>query len=202
MKKITLVLVVICTIQLGYAQQWFIVDTAKSIINWEGADLLNVNTHNGTVKFKTGTIRTNSTVFNKSTNAIAGGEFEIDMNSIINTDGKYNEGLVSHLKNEDFFNVKKHPIARLEIINVDYVTATDLDVVAYLTINGIRQLIKYKSTIENSKNQILMKSKFEIDRTLWKINYKSKNFIVNLKDDIISNTINFEVVVVTNPDGC
>lgn len=194
MKKIIIV-VIFFLIPTAYAQQELRIDTGKSIINWQGSDLLNLNTHNGTVKFKNGVIRRKGIL-------ITGGEFEIDMNSIINIGGQYNEMLITHLKSEDFFNVKKHPIAKLEIINTRYINATNLDVIAYLTINGIRHIIQYQSTIENINNQVLMKSKFVIDRTLWKINYKSKNFLVNLKDDIISNTIGFEVFVVVNQDGC
>ncbi|WP_108807723.1 YceI family protein [Aquimarina spinulae] len=195
MKKIILVVVIIFLIPTTYAQQDLRIDTGKSIINWQGSDLLNLNTHNGTVKLKNGVIRRKGIL-------ITGGEFEIDMNSIINIGDQYNEMLITHLKSKDFFNVKKHPIAKLEIINTRYINATNLDVIAYLTINDIRHIIQYQSTIENINNQVLMKSKFVIDRTLWKINYKSKNFLINLKDDIISNTIDFEVFVVANQDGC
>lgn len=180
---------------ITYAQQELRIDTWKSVINWKGSDLLNLNTHNGTVKFKTGALHRKG-IF------ITGGEFEIDMNSIINTNGDYNQMLITHLKNEDFFNTKKYPIAKLEIINTHYINATNLDVIAYLTINDIRHIIKYQSTIENINNQVVMKSKFVIDRTLWNINYKSKNFLINMKDDIISNTIDFEVFVVASQDGC
>ncbi|WP_109097890.1 YceI family protein [Aquimarina sp. AU58] len=195
MKKIIIVVVIFFLIPTAYAQQELRIDTGKSIINWQGSDLLNLNTHNGTVKFKNGVIRRKGIL-------ITGGEFEIDMNSIINIGDQYNEMLITHLKSEDFFNVKKHPIVKLEIINTRYINATNLDVIAYLTINDIRHIIQYQSTIENINNQVLMKSKFVIDRTLWKINYKSKKFLINLKDDIISNTIGFEVFVVANQDGC
>ncbi|EZH72703.1 hypothetical protein ATO12_21430 [Aquimarina atlantica] len=195
MKKMILVLATVCITSIIHAQQELRIDTGKSIINWKGSDLLDLNTHNGTVKFKNGVIRRKG-IF------ITGGEFEVDMNSIINIGDRYNEMLITHLKSEDFFDVKKYPIAKLEIINTRYINATNLDVIAYLTINDIRHIIQYQSTIENINNQVLLKSKFIIDRTLWKINYKSKNFLINLKDDIISNTIDFEVVVVANQDGC
>lgn len=190
-----LALATVCITSIVHAQQELRIDTGKSIINWKGSDLLDLNTHNGTVKFKNGVIRRKG-IF------ITGGEFEVDMNSIINIGDQYNEMLITHLKSKDFFDVKKYPIAKLEIINTRHINATNLDVIAYLTINGIRHIIQYQSTIENINNQIVMKSEFVIDRTLWKINYKSKNFLINLKSDIISNTIDFEVLVVANQDGC
>ncbi len=204
MKKIILIIAVVCIMPKVNAQQVLGVDTGKSIINWEGSDLLNLNKHNGTVKFSGGIIKSSSAnVFNGYSNVIIGGMFEIDMNSILNTDSEYNDTLVAHLKGEDFFDVKKYPTAKLEILNVQYISDTNLDVTAYLTINGVRQIIKYQSTIENVNNQVVMKSKFEIDRTLWKINYKSEGFLfTDLKDDLISDFIDFEVYVVTSLDGC
>ncbi|MBQ4822893.1 YceI family protein [Aquimarina sp. MMG016] len=206
MKKIVLIVAIICIAPIMYGQQNFgfneklFIDNNRSVIHWEGSDLFNMNTHSGTVKFKFGTLRRSSNAI--TGNVIIGGEFEIDMNSIINTDGKYNEMLVEHLKNEDFFDIKKYPIATLEIINVHYINAKSFDVIAHLTIKGNRQIINYRSTMEIINNQMVMKSKFAIDRTLWGINYKSKNFFAGMKDEIISDTINFDVLIVASLDGC
>lgn len=206
MKKSILFLVGLCIISLAYAQQKeFGIDLRKSSIKWEGSDLLGMNKHYGTVKFKKGSISLDDNLI--KINSIVGGEFEIDMNSIVNEDaeGEYNEMLVSHLKNEDFFNVKKYPIAKLEILSVKQIGTANLDVIAYLTINEVRQIVKYRSSYENTNEQITMKSKLVIDRTLWGINYKSKMLFEYVKDGLIADDISFEVLVVASlkqENGC
>lgn len=178
---------------LLYAQDPIKIDTNKSLVKWTGANLFKFNKHYGTVKFKSGLLFQNK-------DSIVGGEFEIDMNSILNTDGKYNEMLVGHLKHKDFFDVKKYPSATLKIITVKYIDNITVDVSANLTIKNNTQPIEYKSTIENHEGGITMISKFMIDRTRWKINYESKSILGSLKDDIISDAIEFEVIVTTKSD--
>ncbi len=188
MKKIILLTVAVCSTILASAQ--YEIDTSKSLVRWTGSNLFKFNEHYGTVKFKNGVILMDK-------DSIVGGSFDVDMNSIINADGKYNEMLVGHLKNEDFFDVEKYPIAKLEITNVKYTNSVSLSISAELTIKNITEPIEYKSTFENHQNKIVMKSKFIIDRTRWKINYESKSLFDSLKDDIISDAIEFEVIITT-----
>lgn len=175
------------------AQKRFHVDTTNSIIKWTGSNLFKFNKHFGTVKFEKGNL-----VLKKD--SIIGGDFEIDMNTIRNTDGKYNEMLVGHLKNEDFFDVEKYPKSRLEILKITYKDHSNLDIEARLTIKGITQPINYSSTLDQSGEQLIMKSQFIIDRTRWNVNYESKSLLDGLKDDIISDAIAFEVTVALKSD--
>ena len=176
--------------QFAFTQNEIKIDTSKSFVKWTGSNVFKFNKHYGIVKFKNGKI-------NQNRDTIIGGRFEIDMNSIINTDGKYNEMLVWHLKNEDFFDVKKHPISKLEIISVKYIDSIHLDVNANLKIKNITLPIEYKSILKRDDDKIILKSKFIIDRTRWKINYESKSILGSLKDDIISDAIEFEVIITT-----
>lgn len=117
------------------------------------------------------------------------------MHTIINTDGKYSEMLVGHLKNEDFFDVEKYPIAQLEILSVKYLNNTEIETHANLTIKGITNKINFNSVLEDSRDSFIMKSSFIIDRTKWGVNYESKSILDGLKDDAISDAIEFEVIV-------
>jgi len=170
------------------AQNEIKIDTTKSVVKWTGANLFKFNKHYGTVKFKRGEFMLNN-------NSIIGGQFEIDMNSIINTDGKYNKMLVWHLKNKDFFNVNKYPTSKLKILSIKYKDANQINIEANLTIKGVTQKINYRSTIKISGNNVIMKSSFIIDRTRWGINYESKSILNSLKDDTISDAIEFDVVI-------
>ena len=108
MKKIVLLFIYLLPFTLLQAQSEVKIDTSSSYVKWTGSSLFRFNEHYGTVKFIDGEII-------KDKDSVSGGHFNIDMNSIINTDGNYNKNLVDHLKGKDFFNVEKYPIAKLII---------------------------------------------------------------------------------------
>ncbi|WP_420321016.1 YceI family protein [Flagellimonas sp.] len=188
MKKIIILLVSIGTISIAQGQGSIKIDTEKSVIKWSGSNLFKFNQHYGTVKFSGGEIFTNK-------DGLSGGKFIVDMNSIVNTDGKYNEMLVSHLKHGDFFDVKKHPEAKLEIQQIKHGDNGQMEIDALLTIKGISRTIKFNSIMEKGPKGSLLKSKFIIDRTRWGINYESQGLVGSVKDDIISDAIEFEVTI-------
>ncbi|MEX0316230.1 MAG: YceI family protein [Allomuricauda sp.] len=189
MKKIIILLLSISTISLAQGQGSIKIDTEKSVIKWKGSNLFKFNQHYGTVKFLSGEISMTGPT-------ISGGKFVADMNSITNTDGKYNEMLVSHLKHQDFFDVEKHPTAKLEIHQVKPDDNGRMEIEALLTIKGISRPIKFSSTMEKGPNGALLKSKFIIDRTRWGISYESKGIVGSVKEGIISDAIEFEVIIV------
>ena len=139
--------------------------------------------HHGTVKFKEGRLA-------KADSKLTGGTFTVDMNTIINTDGDYSEDLVKHLKNEDFFNVKQHPTAKLEITKVEYYDNGAISMNANLTIKGIKKPVTIE--VENGETTNQLNTRFKIDRTDWNITYGSKG-IVKIKDYAISDVIEFKV---------
>lgn len=166
------------------AQEKLTIDTTKSSLHWFGYYTFYFGGHDGTISFKSGH-------FIKTGDKITGGEFIIDMNSIKNADikkKKANEGLVNHLKDPDFFDVKKHPLAKLIISRVKYHDATHARVEAELTLKGITKSINFQ--VEFNFDKKLMTTQFKIDRTRWGINYNSK-----LKDNAISDAIGFKVNV-------
>jgi polyisoprenoid-binding protein YceI len=183
MKQLFLSLVfAVFTISSLSAQQEFKIDTSKSELLWKGFYLFQFSGHEGFVKIKSGQIT-------KTNNKLSGGSFVIDMNTIANTDGGYSEGLVSHLKNEDFFDVRKHPEARLKITKVEYESASSARIFADLTIKGITQDIEFQANMD-SKSKFDVYARFKIDRTRWGITF---NY---LKDGAISDAIEFEVGLV------
>jgi polyisoprenoid-binding protein YceI len=78
----------------------------ESFVNWKGNHVMGGNGHQGYIKPLTGNLAFDAN------GTIAGGYFELDMNTITITDKKdtsSDNGLVSHLKDPDFFDVKKYP---------------------------------------------------------------------------------------------
>ena len=176
------------------AQETVTIDITKSVIAWSASYSFEFGGHEGTVQFKEGTIL-------KTNDKIVGGRFIVDMNTITNTDGGYNDGLVTHLKDEDFFNVKKYPTAQLIITNVKYhdpnntkgSDKTYLRMDANLTIKGITLPITYESEINAENTEMI--SRFKIDRTRWGIDFGAKGLSSRMKDRFISDAIIFEVTL-------
>jgi len=104
---------------------------------------------------------------------------------------------VGHLKNEDFFNVAEYPSAQLEMTHIKYADSLNLLIDANLTIKDVTQPITYEATLQHENDRAIMMAKFIIDRTRWKVNYESKSLLNSLKDDTISDAIEFEVIVIT-----
>ncbi len=185
MKRIIITLICInCLSSISYAQEKLNIDINKSTIKWIGEYTFYFGGHDGYINFKEG-------YFIKTGDVISGGEFIIDMNSITNTDikkVKANEGLVNHLKDPDFFNVKKYPLAKLTITKVKYSDKTHARLEANLTIKGITKPMNFR--VEFNYNKKEMKTRFKIDRRRWNVNYQSK-----FKDSAISDAIGFEISI-------
>jgi hypothetical protein len=160
------------------------INTQKSTIKWIGEYTFYFGGHDGFINFKDG-------YFIKTGDIITGGEFIMDMNSITNNDIEEKEGkdgLVYHLKDPDFFDVKKHPLATLKITKVEYHDKVSARLEANLTMKGITKPINFQATFNYEEKE--MKTRFKIDRKKWNVNYKSK-----FKDGAISDAIGFEVSI-------
>lgn len=185
MKKFIIAFICItCLSTISNAQEKLNINISKSSIKWIGELTFHFGGHDGFINFKEG-------YFIKTGDVITGGEFIIDMNSITNTDIKEKRGkdsLVKHLKDPDFFNVKKHPLAKLTITNVKYFEDKSMRIEANLTLKSITKPIKFNATPNYQEKSLT--TRFKIDRKDWNVNYKSK-----MKDYAISDAIGFEVTL-------
>ncbi len=185
MKKTLITFLLIAGISLAQAQQQKLpINVSKSNVHWYGYYTFYFGGHDGNIKFKEG-------YFLKTGDVITGGQFTIDMNSINSTDikdSKANKSLVNHLKNDDFFNVSKHPEAKLVITKVKYHDPTHIQVEAEMTIKNITNSVKFQAEVNFEIKQLT--TKFKIDRMLWGISYNSK-----MRDGAISDAIGFEVIL-------
>jgi len=185
MKKLIFLLLVtnISTAQM-MREKLLEIDTSKSTIKWIGEYTFYFGGHEGTINFEQGN-------FIKTDDVITGGEFIIDMASIICNDiedPEANEGLVNHLKDPDFFDVKNHKKARLSITKVEYHDQTKMQIEANMTIKGKTLPIRFEAEVDFKKE--VMTTRFKIDRRRWDIIYES-----SLKDGGISDAIGFEVTL-------
>ncbi|QOD59869.1 YceI family protein [Polaribacter haliotis] len=183
-KSILFIAITILSINFSISQEKLPIDIQKSTIKWIGEYTFYFGGHDGFINFKEG-------YFIKENDVISGGEFIIDMNSIINTDIEEQKGknsLVDHLKEPDFFDVKKFPLATLKITKVEYHDKISARLEADLTMKGITESINFQAKFDYKEKE--MKTRFKIDRKKWKVNYESK-----FKDGAISDAIGFEVSI-------
>lgn len=178
----------------------YTVATDVSKVMWEGSKP--TSSHNGTVNISEGTVIVNG-------DAVVGGSFTLDMNSIANLDIE-DEGkrayLESHLKGmgddnaDDFFNVKKYPTAKYEITKV---TKKEGDpngnalVYGNLTMRDVTKSVGFVANIDITNGMVRVNtSQFKIDRTQWGIKYGSPSFFEGLADKAINNDIGLKVTLV------
>ncbi|MBQ4802057.1 YceI family protein [Aquimarina sp. MMG015] len=166
------------------------IDKENSEIRWEGFNKLHTSGHYGTVDFISGE-------FFKEKEKVTGGEFIINMNTIANIDGGYSEMLVDHLKNSDFFDTENFPVAKLSIVNVTYNDDSNALITADLTIKDVKQPIEFEANIKYNNSKLIFISKFIIDRTRWNITYASGSIFGNVKNNLLSDEIHFEVKLLT-----
>ncbi len=147
---------------------------ANSNVIWKGYKV--TGSHEGTINLKSGFL-----IFND--NKLTGGEFVMDMNTIVTTDlqGEYKGKLEGHLKSDDFFGVEKHPTAKLVISKVNATGKNSYKVTGDLTIKGITNVITFDLSVYGNKANAALK----IDRTKYDVRYGSTSFFDNLKDKAI-----------------
>ena len=163
------------------------VDTKNSIIKWIGYKV--TGQHEGTITLRNGELN-----FDDTSNLI-GGKFVMDMTTINTTDleGGSKERLDNHLKNDDFFSVKKYNTSDLVFKKVSK-QKNDSKIVVYLidadlTIKGITNPTTFKINISDNSAYANLK----IDRTKFEIKYGSSSFFDGLKDRAIYDEFDLQV---------
>lgn len=167
------VLMALCFLVSSFSVLAGDIDLKKSTLHWQGTKV--TGRHWGTIGFKSGSIT-------EKDGALTGGNFVVDMDSFTVTDlkGEWGEKLSSHLKNADFFEVKKHPTATLKVKKVEGMTVT-----ADLTIKGKTNEVSFVlAKIGNAYQGTLT-----FDRTKFGIKYGSKSFFKSIGDKAIHDEV-------------
>jgi polyisoprenoid-binding protein YceI len=159
----------------------------ESFVNWKGMHVLGGNGHQGYIKPLTGNL-----AFDVN-DIIVGGYFELDMNTITITDKKdtsSDNGLVSHLKDPDFFDVEKYPKAIFQLTKaIKGSNDSSYDITGQLTLLAITQEIRFPATIVKNLEDIVATASLTIDRTKWGITYQSNSLLGFVKDGLLENQI-------------
>lgn len=178
-------------------------DLQNSRLEWEGYKP--TGKHNGTVQIKSGKVEL------KDGN-IVGGSFEIDLNTIKVldlTDPDYNKKLTGHLLSPDFFDVAKYPGASFSITSVVPIDGSKVDktkergplspshaITGNLTIKGITKSITFNALVETKDGMFsAITNQFFIDRAEFNVQYGSRKFFDNLKDQFINDEMGITLII-------
>lgn len=163
---------------------------AESMITWTANKL--VGGHTGTINVSNGVAKLNG-------NALVGGNFIFDINTIACTDvtdAVQNGKLVGHLKAADFFDVAKFANASFEITKVE-----GNNVSGNLTLKGIKKNVTFPAAVSVAGNVLSISSEtFTIDRTEWGIQYNSGKFAdpAKLGDYLIKDAVELKISLKAN----
>ena len=163
-------------------QTKLLADTAKTKLSWLGEKV--TGQHTGTIKLQSGWITWDG-------NKITGGEFDIDMASL--KDSENNKGLERHLKSEDFFGVEKFPLAKLVLTGSTPFDKGNGVVTGNLTIKGVTNPIEFKAATQKKDDGVWFFSNIVVDRTKYSIRYGSGSFFDNLGDKTIYDEFKLKV---------
>ncbi|GAA0711602.1 YceI family protein [Aquimarina litoralis] len=156
--------------------QNYTLDVKSSELSWTGKAAFNSYALTGTIAPKNGTVTTLD-------NTISSLQLIINMKSIDHE----NNDLKNHLKNEDFFEVKKYPTATFIVKNSVTLENTETVLKGSLTIKGKTNTENIPVTIETKGADILITFKYSIDRTKYGVNHNSPSIFKRMKENAIAD---------------
>jgi polyisoprenoid-binding protein YceI len=172
------------------AQSNYNVNTGTSAVVWTGYKV--TGKHTGTVKVKSGTVQ-----FTKG--VLTGGSFEMDMNSVNDTDleGEWADKLVGHLKSDDFLGVATYPTANFVITRaIPQDAKGNYKLIGNLTIKGITKEVKFFATATDNQGVVSASGKITIDRSEFNMRYGSGSFFDGLGDKTIYDEFDLQIALV------
>jgi polyisoprenoid-binding protein YceI len=170
-------------------EKYVAIDTKESIVTWKGSMQIGSDYHFGYVYTSKGELMIEN-------GELIGGAVEVNMNTLEDDKHKSDNNLIDHLKGTDFFDVKKFPIATIEITKVKSMNMEDKEIAGNLTIKGITHPVVFPAQIEMKNGNIIANGKLIIDRTKWGIRYESGKFYDNLANKAIADSVEFNIKIV------
>ncbi len=168
------------------------INSDASKIQWTGSAV--GKAHTGNVRIKNGMI-----VFVNG--APQKGSLIVDMTSIKDNDlsGDMQSKLISDLNSVNFFEVNNYPEAQLVITGSEKTLKENTyHLIGNLTIKGITNDIEFDAIVSELNNDAITNAAFNIDRTLWNVQYGSTKFTNRIGEQLVNDNIKFDINLVGN----
>ena len=175
MKKLHFITVLLIFIHLNISAQKLNLDKKLSTISWTGKAAFNTYTLTGSLQAKSGEISiTNDSI--KELTVI------IDMKSLHHE----NKDLKKHLRNKDFFEVKKHQIAVFTLLNPVKINNRKTTLIGSMSIKNNTNTEEVEVKIFKDKT---LKIRFTttLDRTKYGVKFNSPSFFKKMKENAIAD---------------
>ena len=181
--------------EAAHAEAVLNLDTTGSSILWHASKV--TGKHDGSIKAKSGHFEINK-------GALTGGNVEVDMGSIANSDIADKESaakLVGHLSSEDFFDAKKFPTSNIHITKVEAISGAKEGsdthtLTGDLTLKGVTKTITFPAKIKLTDDALEGSATVKINRTDWGIKYGSGKFFTGLGDKVIHDEFSLDLKLV------
>jgi len=168
-------------------EKYIKIDTKESVVTWKGSSV--EGAHTGYVYISKGELMIEN-------GQLMGGTVEVDMSTIEGDDHRSDNNLIKHLKDPDFFDVKKFPTSTIVFTRVASINGEDKEITGNLTIKGITNPVSFPANMEVQDGIVKANGRLVIDRTKWDVRYNSGKFYFNLADKTISDSIEFNIKIV------
>ncbi|HTF21785.1 MAG TPA: YceI family protein [Chryseolinea sp.] len=168
----------------------YAIDNKESVVEWNCSMVFaDKGGHTGYISISKGELMIEK-------RQLVSGKVEIDMNTMTDEFHGSNNNLINHLKEADFFDVKKFPIATFAVTNVSSGDEENIKITGNLTIKGITNSVTFPAKIKLKGRILNADGEVTIDRTQWDIRYGSGRFFDDLADHAISDSIQFNLKIV------
>ena len=202
--NVILRLTLFLSFSFSFSQDKHLIDIDRSALHWYGYKV--TGEHDGNVNVSSGYVTLD---FNDYT--VTDAYIKMDMNSITVSDiksEKWNNKLVNHLKDDDFFSVSDFPFSSLKVLSkvspdnlVVYKEEDKDSEVLYnclVTIKGIENIIRVPITVSKLNGSFHTSGTVKLDRTLWNIKYKSQKYFASIGDRMIYDNFVISFSIYTN----
>lgn len=175
MKKLQLFTAILVFTSITIIGQKHNLDSKNSTISWTGKAAFNAYALTGSLEAKSGEILIENDSIKKL-------EVIIDMKSLDHS----NKDLKKHLRNKDFFEVKKYQTATFKLLNAVKLVKGKIILVGNMTIKNITK--KEEIEVEINKNEnITLQFTTNLDRTKYGVNFNSPSFFKKMKENAIAD---------------
>lgn len=144
-----------------------------------------INIKSGEVEFINGKIQSAKVILDMPT-----------ITALTTGSGSGQDSLSTHLKSADFFDVEKFPTAEFNLTEAtqDPNNSNKYTFKGNLNMKGINAPVSFPGTIAISDNEANLQANFDLDRTIWGINFGSSK----VANSFIDDKFNLQMNVISN----